>query len=285
MSGRGFASIFGTESDRQGFWYSALIGVFIGLLLGGAIAGILSSLHRHATNTRGKAKASNVAGSAIIKFHRGPLAPFIKGFVNQNGKPVTTKDLLGKVRIVTFLSPLGDHYTPLVVTNLMNLYQDLQNDGLLGKKVVFVSYNVDPGHTGPHQLSEFLRKLTGLNPATAHWYFLTSQPKTVRKLVTGGYGVQYRQVTAAQYARLSAKKRQEAGYLYATAVNPLTSQYKPSYHVVHHDQIMIVGPRDHIWGHIPDASSYSDHKLMRFIATLLKLPGMSVGQDGSPAAH
>lgn len=285
MSGRFFASVFRTESDRQGFWYSALIGVFIGLLFGGAIAGILSSWRHHATNIQNKAGTSNATGSSIIKFHRGPLAPFIQGFVNQNGKPVTTKDLLGKVRIVTFLSPLGDHYTPLVVANLMNLYQDLKNDGLLGKKVVFVSYNVDPRHTGPRQMSEFMKKLTGITPANAQWYFLTSQPKAVRKLVTSGYGVQYRQVTAAQYAKLSAKKRQEDGYLYATAVNPLTSQYKPSYHVIHHDQIMIVGPRDHIWGHIPDASSYSDHKLMRFIATLLKLPGMSEGQGRSSAAH
>lgn len=279
-----FGSILRTDADRQGFWYSAGIGVFIGLLIGSAFTSILGLVHLHSTASKAQqAQAAVQAEGPPMALKRGPLAPAVKGFVDQNGKSVTTQDLLGKVRIVTFLSPLGNHYSPLVVSNLMNLYQELHNDGLLGKHVVFVSYNVDPAHTGPSEMSAFIKQIAGLNPMTADWRFLTADLATMRKLVTDGYGVRYRQIGAAEYAKLAAAQRQHGEYLYATAVNPLASQYKPDYHVVDHDEMVIVGPRDHIWARIPDASSYSNGDLMRFIATLLKLPGMPGANQPAPA--
>lgn len=278
-----FGSVLRNDADRQGFWYSSLIGVFLGLLVGSALTSILGIIYMHnATQAQTRAQAHaqpslpapiSQAGFAI-PLHRGPLAPVIQGFTDQNGHSVTTADLLGKVRVVTFVSPLGDHYTPLIVTNLMNLFEELKNDGLLGKRVVFVSYNVDPSHTGPGEMAAFLRQIAGLNPATPNWRFLTANPAVVHKLVSDGYGVHYRQLSASGYATFAAKQREDGNYLYATATNPLTGKSKPNYHVVDHDEMFIVGPRDHIWLRIHNASTYSDGRLMRFIATLLRLPGM-----------
>lgn len=275
-------TVFRNEADRQGFWYSAAIGVFVGLLIGSVFTSILSIVRAHNSGQLETAAQTRTAATPIT-LHRGPLAPFVKGFVDQNGRPVTTDDLLGKVRIVTFLSPLGDRYSPLLVSNLMNLYQELKDDGMLGKQVTFVSYNVDSAHTGPEQMADFIQQIAGIDPHTADWHFLTAQPAAVRKLVTGGYGVQYRQISAAEYAQRSAEQRENGEYLYAKAVNPLTAQYKPDYHVIGHDALVIVGPRDHVWARIPDASTVSNGELMRFIATLLKLPGMP-GADHPQAA-
>lgn len=275
-------SVFKSEADRQGFWYSAGIGVFVGLLIGAALTSIVGILRVHKAYEAASA-SSQPADSTPIALHRGPLAPFVQGFVDQNGRPVGTHDLLGKVRIVTFLSPLGDRYSPLLVSNLMNLYQELKDDGMLGKQVTFVSYNVDPAHTGPTQMADFFQQIAGIDPHTADWHFLTAQPSTVRKLVTEGYGVHYRQISAAEYAKLSAKQRADGEYLYAKAVNPLAAQYKPDYHIIGHDELVVVGPRDHVWARIPDASTVSNGELMRFIATLLKLPGMPGADQPHPA--
>ncbi|OBS09290.1 SCO family protein [Acidihalobacter prosperus] len=276
-----FSSVLRDDSDRQAFWYSAAIGAFVGLLIGAAMTSLWSIVRAHED---GRLSADTRKPPApAIALHRGPLAPFVTGFVDQNGKPVTTHDLLGKVRIVTFLSPLGDRYSPLVVSNLMNLYQELKDDGMLGKQVTFVSYNVDPAHTGPAQMADFFKQIAGIDPRTADWHFLTAQPATVRKLVTEGYGVHYRQIGDAAYAKLSAKQREDGEYLYAKAVNPLSAQYRPDYHVIGHDELVVVGPRDHIWARIPDASTVSNGELMRFIASLLKLPGMP-GADHVPPA-
>lgn len=268
-----FSSVLRNDADRQGFWYSALIGVFLGLLMGSALTSILGIIRLH--NATPPAATAPVAKTGMaMTLHRGPLAPALEGFTDQQGRSVSTANLLGKVRVVTFISPLGDRYSPLIVSNLMNLFEELKNDGLLGKQVVFVSYNVDPSHTGPGKMSAFLSQVAGLDPATANWRFLTSSPSAVHHVVSEGYGIHYRQLGARDYARYAAQQRQAGQYLYATATNPLTGKYQPAYHIVDHDEMFIVGPRDHIWLRIHNASTYPDGRLMRFIATLLRLPGM-----------
>ena len=229
-----------------------------------------------------KGHQNNLANSDIVSqenqvisipFKRGPIAPFIKNYINQAGDKVNTRNLLGKLRIITFLDPLGDHHSPVIVENLMNLYQELKTDGLLGKKVIFISYNLNPMAT-PKQCAEFLNQVTGIHINKNNWLFLTPPREGSLKSIMDSYGIKYKVLNIKQYQFYTKHQKREHKYMDTIAVNSLHNKYPYSGHIVNHDKLIIVGPRDHIWARLDHAASVSDFTILTFVPRVLKFPGM-----------
>ncbi len=245
------------------------IGIGLGLIL--LLAWLPYTSHQSNLVNSNRASQENRILSIPIK--RGPIAPFIKNYINQTGDKINTRNLLGKLRIITFLDPFGDHHSPVIVENLMNLYQELKSDGLLRKKVIFISYNLNPRAT-PKQCAEFLNQVTGIHINKNNWLFLTPSGERSLKSAIDPYGIKYKILNTKQYHAYTKNQKNEYKYIDTVAVNPLHNKYHYSGHIINHNKLIIVGPRDHIWVRLDHASSVSDFTILTFVARLLKLPGM-----------
>ena len=213
-----------------------------------------------------------------VKHGRFGKAPKFTGLINQNDQPINSANLAGKVQVVSFLSPYGVHTTPVLVANLRNLYQDLAQSHLLGSKVVFVSYNLDPQHADPKALSQFMHDLADLGSNdSANWQFLTGSESTIGTIVAGRYGVHYHVLDDADKAEYVERMKKTGEYDYAKAINPLAQNAPKHQRIVSHNVVFLVSPNGDIKIRINQADAYPTSRLLYEIVSMLKLPGMDKG--------
>lgn len=234
----------------------ALFGVLI--VLGAALAGIGKWY-----GGRSSAGDSDTA-PRVSMLGRAPNYMLI----DQLSHKVSSRAFRGKVQIVTFLFPYCREYCPLIARHLVSLEKSLAAAGLLDR-VQIISFNVDPENTGPATLRAFMREY-GWNPEDTHWEYLTGSPGAIRKVVRGGYFINYQRVSLAFERREEARARETGHYTPGRMVpNPLADRIHPNYDVEHNDVLDVVGPRGRIRAIYPAAETVSSRKLMRLIHELL----------------
>lgn len=185
---------------------------------------------------------------------------------NQLGQTITSTRFAGKVRVVTFLFPYCTTYCPLITAHLIGLEHLLAESGK-ENAVEIVAFNVAPGAVGPKEMSEYLSQY-GWNPTDPHWQFLTGTPAEIRRVVTGGYHVEYRKVAdTGGDSEVVTSPGQEPQL---TVANPLAERVKPNFDILHNDAIMIVDSRGRIRKIYTDADSVSAQQLWKDLAPLLE---------------
>jgi protein SCO1/2 len=224
-----------------------------------ALAGlglVLAALVVHARSPRDEPPAPVTAGP-------GPVAPHWD-LRDQNGREVSSEDLDGKVRVVSFLFPFCTTYCPVTARSLAQLEDELRGTPL-ADRVEVVVFNVDPTGADRGDMRSFWRHFGG-DPHDPHVAFLTGPPATIRHVVTDGYKVAYSRVTTAdQEADATAADASGTSVDQPEVPNPVASRAGVDYDVVHNDVIEIVGPDGRIDRVLDQASDVPEPTLLRAV--------------------
>lgn len=188
---------------------------------------------------------------------------------NQLGATVKSTSFAGKVQVVTFLFPYCTDYCPLIAAHLVSVERALEAAQLAGR-VQLVAFNVDPAHTGPKVMAAFMRQY-GWNPEDTHWQYLTGRPDQVRRVVTGGFHVDYEQVPEALADQKAGEAEKQGLYSPPPKVeNPLAHAADPDYDVTHNDTMILVDAKGRIRRFYDEADRVSDSDLVSAIRRLLR---------------
>ncbi|HJQ33173.1 MAG TPA: SCO family protein [Pyrinomonadaceae bacterium] len=120
----------------------------------------------------------------------GAEVPDVK-LVNQDGRPVGTRQFRGRALVVTFIytrCPLPD-YCPLMSTNFAQLNAVLLNDVGLSKRAHLLSVTLDPEFDKPEVLKSYGATYAG--GKFDNWDFATGDPAEVRRLAEF-FGLMYK---------------------------------------------------------------------------------------------
>jgi protein SCO1/2 len=120
----------------------------------------------------------------------GAEAPDVK-LVNQDGRPIGTRQLRGRALVVTFIytrCPLPD-FCPLMSTNFAQLNAALLSDPALGKRAHLLSVTLDPEFDKPEVLKSYGATYAG--GKFDNWDFVTGDPAEVRRLAEF-FGLMYK---------------------------------------------------------------------------------------------
>ena len=262
-----------SRSDGAPVRTATVARLIVGLLVGLALAFGLSLLVHRGT----PAVAATAASSGTPTFPIGDLgpAPKLSGFTDQQGKPFDPSSLAGKVQVVSFLDPRGTRVSPVIAVNtLMALKADLQGTKQFGKRVAFVSIDVNPRPDGPEPTAAFMKQVVGYGkvPAPAgDWPFLSAPWDTVAQVVRQGYGVPFQRLDAKAFAAYAAREKANGTYFYARAWNPLASKGPPT--IVDNGEIVIVGPKGRIRARIPRAYQVSAVAVENAVSQVLARSG------------
>lgn len=179
------------------------------------------------------------ASSTAATTGPGPRAPSWS-LTDMNGRHLSSADLSGKVRVVTFLFPFCTTYCPATARSLAQLEDQLSGTAL-ADSVEIVAFNVDPAGADRAAMRAFWRHFGG-NPKDPSVAFVTGAPATIRHVVTDGYKVAYQKETDAQQEAEKARAKKEGTYVPQPEVpNPVASKAAVGYDVVHNDVLEIVG--------------------------------------------
>ncbi len=199
-------------------------------------------------------------------------APVYSGLTNQLGVRVDSSRFKGKVRLVTFLFPYCTTYCPLITAHLVGFENTLRSAGI-ADRVALVAFNVDPAGTGPAEMRAFLAQY-GWNPRDPHWQYLTGDPKTIRRIVTGGYHVAYQKVREGEDPGAGAALAPQP-----TVVNRLAERAHADYDISHNDALVLVDGAGRIRKIYDQADVVSDRRMFADVTALLP-PGALAGHPG-----
>jgi protein SCO1/2 len=178
--------------------------------------------------------------------------------INQNGKPVSSQDFLGKVRIVAPLFPYCRELCPLVTADLAEFDADVVQHSHLKGHVVFVFFNIAPGNAGPPEMRQFLKQY-GWNPDDPAVQFLTGSAAAIRQAVERGYHIGYYRTVGDSDDKPSPIE----------IANPVADRAKADFDVKHADIVELVDAAGHIRKVFTDGSRLDDPRLQAAIAPLL----------------
>ncbi len=114
--------------------------------------------------------------------HRVP--PF--GLTTQSGDTFTHDDLEGKVHVADFFFTTCPTICPKMSKNMRRLQKELQKHGLTQKKVMLLSFSVDPSHDTPAVLRDYAEEY---GADTEQWKFLTGDRDQIYQVGREGYMV------------------------------------------------------------------------------------------------
>jgi protein SCO1/2 len=108
-----------------------------------------------------------VPGYADVKL---PVLNNVKpfSFTNQDGKPVTERDLEGKVYLAEFFFTTCQNICPLMNNNIRDVYEAFKQE----PGFVIVSHTCDPENDSVARLKAYA---DSLKVDTKHWWFLTGR--------------------------------------------------------------------------------------------------------------
>ena len=101
---------------------------------------------------------------------------------DQTGNTISTDDLAGRVTLLDFIYTHCTDACPLLSATYQQTMRKLDDEKLLGSKVMLVSLSVDPRHDSPSVLAEYGQQFKA-DPST--WKFLTGDWDSVYDVVTG----------------------------------------------------------------------------------------------------
>jgi protein SCO1 len=185
--------------------------------------------------------------------------------INQLGEVLPSSSLRGKVQLVTFLFPYCTTLCPLIAAHLANLENLGLRPNRMEDKVEILSFNVDPAHTGPPEMSAFLSQY-GWNPKDLHWQFLTGPPGEVRRVVKDGFGVWYGRVSLASETTIDGPV---SSVEQPEVVNKLADRAHADYDIVHNDVLEIVDQQGRIRKIYDNADTVSWTDLLTTIQSLV----------------
>lgn len=188
---------------------------------------------------------------------------------DQLGDTVTSSSIRGKVQVVAFLAPYCTTMCPLVAAHLANLERLGLRPAGIADQVAIVSFNVDPGNTGPPQMRAFLSQY-GWEPQDLHWQFLTGAPADLRRVVSGGFGVWYKRVSLAGEA---GAQSDDSSMVQPEVVNKLAARSHVGYDIVHNDMLEIVDQQGRIRKIYDDADSVGWPQLLALVQSLIRQQG------------
>jgi cytochrome oxidase Cu insertion factor (SCO1/SenC/PrrC family) len=207
-----------------------------------------------------------VAAAAVFLWlggNRNPDLPVIGEaphyrLINQNGKPVSSAQFAGKVRVVAALFPYCTELCPLVAANLAEFDANVVQRSDLKGHVVFVFFNVAPGDAGPPELRAFLKQY-GWSPDDPAVQFLTGPPPAIERVVRGGYHIAYYRTQGEDDGKPSPIE----------IANPLADRVKPDFDIKHDDIIEVVDGLGRIRKIFTSGARLDDVRLHAAIAPLL----------------
>ena len=108
----------------------------------------------------------------------GPAPPV--ELVDSGGRPFSLAGLKGKVVVVSFVYTICNGSCPLTTAALDRSRRALQESGLWGREVEFVSITLDPARDTPQALAAYARAYRA-DPRS--WHFLTGDPDRVARVI------------------------------------------------------------------------------------------------------
>lgn len=96
----------------------------------------------------------------------------------RSNRPITRKDLAGKIWVADFIFTHCAGICPTMSTNMAKLQERLP------KEVMLVSFSVDPANDTPEVLTEYAKRY---NADPERWLFLTGDAEGLRKLSIDGF--------------------------------------------------------------------------------------------------
>lgn len=108
------------------------------------------------------------------------VQPF--SFINQNGKPVTDKDVEGKVYVAEYFFTTCPGICPTMNTNMKRVYEQFKNE----KDFLILSHTSDPERDSVSTLKKYADSL-GVN--TAKWIFLTGRKDSLYSMARVSYTI------------------------------------------------------------------------------------------------
>lgn len=143
---------------------------------------------------------------------------------DQHGDAVSSRQLRGKVEVVSFLFPFCRTDCPFEARQLALLQRRLDRSPALGRRIRIVAFNLDPGRAKLADLRAFIREFGG-DPGAPSWLFLTGSSAAVRRVVSGGFHVGFERSHGPEF-----RERR----------NPLADRRGVEYDVRHQEYVMIV---------------------------------------------
>ena len=105
--------------------------------------------------------------------------------VDQLGRAVTAEGLRGKVLVGNFaFTSCTDACPPFLIPRMRGLQDRLREEGLLGQKVVLLSFSVDPEQDNPRALKAYAERSQADHDG---WRFLTGPGEEMRRVVLDGF--------------------------------------------------------------------------------------------------
>ena len=110
---------------------------------------------------------------------------------DQMGRTVTGDDLRGRVVLANFVFTNCTEFCPTLTPRMAQVQERLREDGLLGSKVMLLSFTVDPEYDSPDVLHAYANTHDADHDA---WRFLTGAPEEMQRIVTDGFKLTYTEV-------------------------------------------------------------------------------------------
>jgi protein SCO1/2 len=108
------------------------------------------------------------------------VRPF--SFINQDGKPVTDKDIIGKVYVAEFFFTTCKGICPKMNSNLRQVYEVYKNE----KDFLIVSHTCDPETDSAAQLKKYS---DSMEVDTNKWMFLTGRKDSLYTMARVSYTI------------------------------------------------------------------------------------------------
>jgi protein SCO1/2 len=108
------------------------------------------------------------------------VRPF--SFINQDGKPVTDKDIIGKVYVAEFFFTTCKGICPKMNSNLRQVYEAYKNE----KDFLIVSHTCDPETDSAAQLKKYS---DSMEVDTNKWMFLTGRKDSLYTMARVSYTI------------------------------------------------------------------------------------------------
>jgi protein SCO1/2 len=108
------------------------------------------------------------------------VRPF--SFINQDGKPITDKDIIGKVYVAEFFFTTCKGICPKMNSNLRQVYEAYKNE----KDFLIVSHTCDPETDSAAQLKKYS---DSMEVDTNKWMFLTGRKDSLYTMARVSYTI------------------------------------------------------------------------------------------------
>jgi protein SCO1 len=98
--------------------------------------------------------------------------------LNQNGDDYRFGDDHKKVKLIEFIYTFCPDICPTTTQKMVQLKEDLKNEGVFGEQVEFITITIDPYRDTPEELLKYMGKFEIENDG--NWIFLTGDAKDIK---------------------------------------------------------------------------------------------------------